>query len=237
MKNQYFGDINDYKKYGILRILSGGGAIKTSVCWMLTPDNDKNEGKFITYLNKPDKWRAYDSELFDSLLKSISLNTGRSVKSADQLKLIDNAEYFEKILGNLKVERQNYFQEFDGCTAGSDLIFFDPDNGIEVDSFPAGRLNSGKYIYWKEIIKYYQDGHSLLVYQHFPRIRRDIYINSISEKINARLRTDAIIYYQTANVLFILIPQKQKIDYFLEKTKRIESTWKNEVKCMLHSFK
>jgi len=33
MKNQYFGDINDYRKYGLLRTLTGG-QIKTAVCWM-----------------------------------------------------------------------------------------------------------------------------------------------------------------------------------------------------------
>ena len=40
MKNQYFGDINDYRKYGLLRILSTYGPIKTAVCWMLTPDDE-----------------------------------------------------------------------------------------------------------------------------------------------------------------------------------------------------
>ena len=67
-------------------------------------------------------------------------------------------------------------------------------------------------------------------------IRRDVYINSISEKINAGLRTEAVIYFQTANVLFILIPQKDKIDYFSEKTKRIESIWKNEGSAMYISL-
>jgi len=36
MKNQYFGDINDYRKYGLLRGLSNKGEISTLVCWMLT---------------------------------------------------------------------------------------------------------------------------------------------------------------------------------------------------------
>ena len=40
MKNQYFGDINDYRKYGLLRILTNGGEIKTAVCWMLTTDDE-----------------------------------------------------------------------------------------------------------------------------------------------------------------------------------------------------
>ncbi len=36
MKHQYVGDINDYRKYALLRALSAGGANRIGVCWMLT---------------------------------------------------------------------------------------------------------------------------------------------------------------------------------------------------------
>jgi hypothetical protein len=38
MKNQYFGDINDYRKYGLLRALQSTGDGSLLVTWMLTPD-------------------------------------------------------------------------------------------------------------------------------------------------------------------------------------------------------
>jgi hypothetical protein len=53
MKNQYFGDINDYRKYGLLRLLSGRGQIRTAVCWMLTADNGSSDGSRIDYLRSP----------------------------------------------------------------------------------------------------------------------------------------------------------------------------------------
>ena len=40
MKNQYFGDINDYRKYGLLRVLCNRGEIETAVCWMLATDDE-----------------------------------------------------------------------------------------------------------------------------------------------------------------------------------------------------
>ena len=43
MKNQYFGDVNDYRKYGLLRALQGEGSLSTLVAWMLTPDDGSNE--------------------------------------------------------------------------------------------------------------------------------------------------------------------------------------------------
>ena len=47
MKNQYFGDIGDYGKYGLLKFL-GERDVKIAVNWYLTK-NDKNkpgDGKF-----------------------------------------------------------------------------------------------------------------------------------------------------------------------------------------------
>ena len=93
MKNKYFGDINDYKKYGILRILSDNGRIRTGICWMLTEDNDGNDGRFTTYLEQPAKWRKYDPRLFDSLQYSLKTLNRRSVSAAEELELIDDAYY------------------------------------------------------------------------------------------------------------------------------------------------
>ena len=39
MKDQYFGDISDYRKYGILRALRSKVQGTLLVAWMLTPDD------------------------------------------------------------------------------------------------------------------------------------------------------------------------------------------------------
>ena len=45
MKVQYFGDVNDYRKYVLLRLLAKSGEFKIGVCWMLTPADDRTDGK------------------------------------------------------------------------------------------------------------------------------------------------------------------------------------------------
>jgi hypothetical protein len=60
MKNQYFGDKNDYRKYGLLRILADAGRLSIGICWMLTQDDGRTDGQFISYLREPRKWRAFD---------------------------------------------------------------------------------------------------------------------------------------------------------------------------------
>ena len=39
MKNQYFGDVNDYRKYGLLRAISLNTDWNLLVAWMLKPDD------------------------------------------------------------------------------------------------------------------------------------------------------------------------------------------------------
>ena len=50
MKNQYFGDRNDYFKYDLLISLAGQlAAKKLSIIWMLTEDDDSQHGKKTKY--------------------------------------------------------------------------------------------------------------------------------------------------------------------------------------------
>jgi hypothetical protein len=60
VKNQYFGDVNDYRKYGLLRTLSGNGQYRIGVCWMLTADDGRTDGRFTGYLAVQQRWRQYD---------------------------------------------------------------------------------------------------------------------------------------------------------------------------------
>jgi hypothetical protein len=45
VKDQYFGDVNDYLKYGILRELAKSAGT-LHVVWRLTPSDGSTDGKF-----------------------------------------------------------------------------------------------------------------------------------------------------------------------------------------------
>lgn len=67
MKEQYAGDINDYRKFAILRRLRDDGRTRIGVCWMLTPPDGRNDGARTQFLQQPNVWRRYDPELHDKL--------------------------------------------------------------------------------------------------------------------------------------------------------------------------
>jgi len=97
MKNQYFGDVNDYQKYGLLRILSGYGTLKTGVCWMLTANDERSDGEFVNYLDSPLKWRGFDPELYDSLSRAVKIDKKRQVDQAEIQGILPNTIFFEKL--------------------------------------------------------------------------------------------------------------------------------------------
>ena len=47
MKDQYFGDINDYRNFGLLRAILRASQLRLLIAWMLTPNDGSTDGKHI----------------------------------------------------------------------------------------------------------------------------------------------------------------------------------------------
>ena len=106
MKRQYLGDINDYRKYRILRHFSDEGRLKIGVCWMLTPDDGSRDGRKLAYLNQPSIWKSHDPALFDLLSTLTETNGQRLLDRIEHSKIIPGAKFFEEeIPGLLPVPR------------------------------------------------------------------------------------------------------------------------------------
>ena len=176
MKDQYFGDIGDYGKYGILRHLANAG-IKVGVNWCLTTDDDSSDGGMTDYLeNKADVFRSLDEGLFDVLKETVIDKDQRDVIASENLNLINNAMYFHELLDISKIantEKRRAFRvewHHRGLAALQDaeLIYFDPDNGISKEKV-SGRKNSVKYLLTCEAVDYYNNGHNIVYYCHKGR--------------------------------------------------------------------
>ena len=203
MKNQYFGDVKDYLTYGLLRTLQRVSSLRVGVAWMLTPDTTNGEGELRAYLNRPQDWQAYDPQLFAGLQRVPE--HGRNVRLAAQLGLIPEALYYDNLLPQSAAARQSYFQQLFHALRDCQLIFFDPDNGLETRSTPRGDRRSIQHLYWTEAVEaFHQHGHSLLIFQHFPRRSREVYLEERAQEFAAQLGVERIEWFQTAQVVFFL---------------------------------
>lgn len=203
MKHQYFGDVNDYLKYGLLRCFAASG-VRVGVCWMLTLDDQRTDGRKTDYLTRPSEWRSHDPELFDTLAKALGEANGKHLRHAERDFLPPNARFFGDVVPDGKSERALWFENAKAVLAGTDLAFFDPDNGIEVPSKPRGRKDSSKYVFWDELSEIWKGGTSLLIFQHFARVKRDEYVSRLSLDLAKCAPGASISPIGSPNVLFLL---------------------------------
>jgi hypothetical protein len=143
MKDQYVGDINDYRKYGLLRAIIHASGLRLLVAWMLTPDDGGNDGNFVTYLQSPDRWSRHDPNLF-AKLKELLAHEKRQVSLIENSGLLLDAKYYASHVPDTASGRSSWFNSLDKQAQESDFVFLDPDNGLEVKSKPYGRKNSSK---------------------------------------------------------------------------------------------
>lgn len=230
MKNQYFGDINDYKKYSLLRLLSGGGQIETAVCWVLTEDDDRTDGRRIRYLERPDIWRNYDPIVFEHLREYVLEKGVRNISYIEKDNILPKCRFYKEFIYDDIDSRTRFFKKFLEFAQGSDLVFFDPDNGLEVKSVPRGRKRSSKYIYWSEVEVAYRSGYSILLYQHFPRKPRESFIRSLIHQFKALDGIRNVISYCTFHAAFLLIPQPHHEEIFIENTARVSESWGDKIR-------
>ncbi len=235
MKHQYFGDRNDYRKYGLLRILSDGGRLTTAVCWMLTAPDERPGGQRTEYLREPARWRSYDPALFDALRRCLASPGDRHVGLAETVGIVPGAVFFAEPLTDEPARRRAYFERFLSAAQRSDLAFFDPDIGLEVPSIPYGRRHSSRYLYWHELVRAYANGHSTLVYQHFARQERDTYTAALAAELCRRTGAPQVISFRTANVLFLLAPQPRHLEGLRVQSEAVSDAWRPLIEVAHHT--
>jgi hypothetical protein len=175
MQNRYVGDIGDYLKLGILRGLSPG--YRLGVAWWLFPDESHNrDGRHVGYLDRPDQWRSFDPKLFDALCGIVSSGR-RNVRELEGASVLPGATFASEFIphGGSIAERSQARSEWLEAALrrleGTDLLFLDPDNGLEPAGFRSMTRKSGKSIMISELHQFARPGRCAIVYHHQSRRR------------------------------------------------------------------
>lgn len=172
MQDRYAGDIGDYIKLSVLRTLGKDRAL--GVAWWLTPNEEGNEdGRYTIYLDRISDWRGFDSQVFDKL--GAVARGNRSVRALQATGLL-SARYADERLdsraarrGARGEQRSAWFERVLSTVEECNLVFVDPDNGIEPESFDVEAPRSNKSVRLHELCALGRDGRTLLVYHHQTR--------------------------------------------------------------------
>ena len=232
MKDQYFGDINDYRKYGILRALQSKGQGTLLVAWMLTPDDGSRDGESRSYLEDPDTWERYDPELFASLGSLVRSVPAPKVSLMEKAGLLPNTLYYSQVVPDKRDRRDAWRRGLLDGARKADLVFVDPDNGIEVPSKPIGHRGSSKYVAWEEIQALWQGGCSILIYQHFPREPREDFSKRMVSELKERTSAGFTEALRTSHVLFLLAAQEQHQPGVRDAILLLQQRWTRQINPM-----
>ena len=111
MKNKYVADINDFRKYGLLRALLASNGLKCGVFWLLTEADASNDGELVRYLKRPTRAEQLDSELFHKLRHMVHTHKDRTVARVRQETLLPRTQFFEDLIPDNVLARTAAFQK------------------------------------------------------------------------------------------------------------------------------
>ena len=181
MQNRYVGDVGDFGKYALLRRLSGlpgERRVRLGIVWCLFPNEGHNgDGRHIAYLDAAD-FQDLDDVLITGL-RAIIHSGQRNIFSIISGSILAHGTVscHEPIMPPKPCSRTDrlfwrsaWIERCFELTANCELVFFDPDNGLEVNSIPKTHPRAGKYIYWDEISRFWSRGDTLLIYHHLNRM-------------------------------------------------------------------
>jgi hypothetical protein len=229
MKEQYFGDVNDYRKFGLLRIICQNSWLRPLIVWMLTENDDSKNGNKRGYLEEENAWKHFDSELFAYLKEKLDKERAPNTNIIEESSLLPGTGFFRNKIHDQIHQRTRWQSSLFMEAAKYEMVFFDPDNGIEIKSKPIGRKYSSKYVYWFEIEEIWKQKKSILIYQHFPRIQRDIFVRKISEELHQHAYNSTIMIFRTPQTLFLFAVQPIHGRWVERIKDTINSQWKDQI--------
>ena len=171
MQDRYAGDVGDFVKLGLLRSLAQNRNL--GVIWYRHHDEDHNsDGRHVGYLEKADRYRHLDPDLFDHLNHRVLKS--RSISSL--LPALNAVTSFEEYCSFMDAPpplrpklRETWFQRALKATTACDIVFADPDNGLVDDREDRKRDKKfGKRLPLSEVAALARD-RCAIIYHHNTR--------------------------------------------------------------------
>ncbi len=136
------GGVGDFGKFALLRHLMKDRRL--AVCWYLSSESveAKDRDRHFDYLKRPDDFRHFAPEVFDQLVEF----DGGSRALIDPLtelhmsKILENAVFLRQEVPRRAPLRRQWFDTLVDSVRGTNLVFLDPDCGIQGKRLTTGHV-------------------------------------------------------------------------------------------------
>ena len=249
MQDRFVGDVGDFGKYGLLRALTrglagceqdkptgygdGGRALRLGVIWYYVATNGQLPplGRAFQYLFNPSPGEQRlvecDLELLEIMRRLIGQGQ-RSVAAVEQSDALpaDTVYFRDEVPANARV-RFEWFALAANSVGECDLVFLDPDNGL---NNAAGQ----QFATYEEAAQLWMQGKSLVIYQALKRNgNAEEQIQAHADQLRNALgiygpagKIIALRFHRTLARIFFVIPNpanpeiarllRERIESFLE---------------------
>lgn len=239
MQDRFVGDIGDFGKYGLLNFICGNGEktkeiFRLGINWyFFQPEpNDHemglNHGQFIRYL-MPSRQNDQEFKICEPCLYcklQIIVNADiRKVAVIEKINILPSKTiFFNKRISYNEINeagkrlsyRNLWFNESLEILSSCNLIFYDPDIGIETNSIQKNHQKAGKYVFYNEISEFYKKDKSLIIYNHRSHEPENNYLRRF-RLIAERIKIETKLYYlrfhrfNVRDYVFVTQPKHEEI--------------------------
>ena len=236
MQDRFVGDIGDFGKYGLLRALTGiypplppEERLSLGVVWYY------REEKGLDYLRESEKYRICDEDLFPQLSKIVAGST-RTIAEIEKSGILGSeTSFYSNPVPQGKNQRESWLSNALKLTKGNDIVFIDPDNGIQFNE-----KMSSKHARISEVKQFPIHEQTIIIYQSFWRQKQDEQMMAWAEEIRLVLQTEEpprIMRFGSPNPrAFIILPAAKHAKPINERLeKMLASPWNQHFK--LHRAK
>ena len=244
MQNRYTADIGDFSKYGLMRAFAKAG-LSTALAWYLVPDESHNfDGKHTAYIGR-ERFRRCDSALHDLMADLVSTGQ-RNIQAVEKSNILGPDTLFHSepldfsrlppLSGRQGRSRRGQVRDrwLSDCVArtkGRDVVFFDPDNGLEGSNPSPLSAKGPKFLYWSDLLPFVGRNQSLVIYNHASR-QGSIYdqiskrFAAVKDHIPSRAHAVAMLWRSFSVRYYLIIPAPETRDVIMSACeKMISGSW------------
>jgi hypothetical protein len=229
VQDRYAGDVGDFLKYGLLRLLcTAAGVSRLGVVWYLVDDETHNaDGRHVSYLRPGnrigERLRSCDPELFDAMQTIVNSGKRCVARIEHSAALPASTRFYSSRL--TRGNRAAWLGAVLDRTRDCDAVFLDPDNGI---SFGRQKYPE-KYVGIDELAQFASRDQAIIVYHHCDRSAPvEDQARRLLQRVSKAVAVDplaAVVARRGTVRMFLLLPQPRQRDSFTAALRTIETGW------------
>lgn len=168
MNKQWIGDDHDVRKYCLLRFLHNTLKCNIAINWMLSEKNNSSSDVYVVHSDGNDDYTVLAQKITNYRIKhdTRNFNGFSKILTFPHTTFVEPVVEYSKKTPEKREAWFNMFNKFVNKRSQNSIVFFDPNNGIEVASMsPQTSIN---YILYGEITKILESSSTsgVLIYQH-----------------------------------------------------------------------